>query len=424
MRLKKNIFWRVMILFAFSIVVSSGLILFFAIREHREREKDIYTTQAAFLAERAERMILWDDRVALRKMVLAVVRKISVLEYAFVERQGKPYAHSYEVGVPKGLLNMHGDRLESSVVKEIENSKGDVLYDIAVPIGDDFAILHIGLSRDAVDQNMWEGIVAIGGVAAAMILLGSFFAVIIAKFTTKEVNRLTRSLQQSRDELELRVEERTSELAAANEKLQVEITERKQAERALRETLEKRKELEHIINNSPAVVFLWRATEAWPVEFVSDNVQQFGYSPEDFYSERIAFASIVHSHDLERVANEIAQYSQKGRKRFVQEYRIITKAGETRWLDDRTWVKRDLNGVITHYQGIILDVTERKRAEEELNKYRDHLEELVKQRTDELEEKVAELKRMNDVFVGREFRIKELKKRIKELEESKDWSSS
>ncbi|MBW2646438.1 MAG: hypothetical protein JRE23_09715 [Deltaproteobacteria bacterium] len=65
-------------------------------------------------------------------------------------------------------------------------------------------------------------------------------------------------------------------------------------------------------------------------------------------------------------------------------------------------------------------MTERKRAEEELNKYRDHLEDLVKERTGELEEKNSELERMNMLFVGREFRIKELKEKVKELEESKD----
>ena len=41
---------------------------------------------------------------------------------------------------------------------------------------------------------------------------------------------------------------------------------------------------------------------------------------------------------------------------------------------------------------------------------------LVKERTAELEEKNAELERMNDVFTGREFRIKELRDRVKELE--------
>ena len=59
---------------------------------------------------------------------------------------------------------------------------------------------------------------------------------------------------------------------------------------------------------------------------------------------------------------------------------------------------------------------ERKQAEEELAKYRQHLEELVKERTAELEEKNIELKRYNKLFEGRELRIKELRDKVKELE--------
>jgi len=49
-----------------------------------------------------------------------------------------------------------------------------------------------------------------------------------------------------------------------------------------------------------------------------------------------------------------------------------------------------------------------------------HLETLVKEQTNKLEEKVTELERMNDLFVGRELRMNELKNRTKELEEGKD----
>lgn len=141
------------------------------------------------------------------------------------------------------------------------------------------------------------------------------------------------------------------------------ITERKRAEEALREELSRREELESIIKRSPAVVFLWRAAEGWPVEFVSENVRQLGYTPEDFYSGRVPFADIVHPEDLERVASEVDRHSEEGVKAFIQEYRVITGDGDVRWVDDRTWVRRDANGDITHYQGIILDITERKRAE-------------------------------------------------------------
>lgn len=65
---------------------------------------------------------------------------------------------------------------------------------------------------------------------------------------------------------------------------------------------------------------------------------------------------------------------------------------------------------------VILDITERKKAEEELKMHRDHLEELVHARTAELQEKTEHLARLNQAFVGRELRMKELKERIRELE--------
>jgi PAS domain S-box-containing protein len=66
---------------------------------------------------------------------------------------------------------------------------------------------------------------------------------------------------------------------------------------------------------------------------------------------------------------------------------------------------------------IARDITVRVKAEKELKKHRDHLEKLVKERTTELEEKNVELEKFNKLFVGREFRVKELKDQVKKLEE-------
>ena len=122
-------------------------------------------------------------------------------------------------------------------------------------------------------------------------------------------------------------------------------------------------EFEAIINRSPVVVFLWRNAQGWPVEFVSENVCQFGYTPADFYFERVLFSDLVHPDDREWVGDEVKRFSEEGRVEFVQEYRILTKTGEVRWLDDRTWVRRDAAGELTHYQGIVLDITQRREAE-------------------------------------------------------------
>jgi len=143
----------------------------------------------------------------------------------------------------------------------------------------------------------------------------------------------------------------------------LDINDRKIAQEEVKNSYKKLEELEYIINNSPVVVFLWKNSEGWPVEFVSENVKQFGYSPEDFYSGKVNFGEIIHPDDLQRVSEEVNIYSNENIKNFVQEYRIITKSGKTRWLDDRTWIQRDSRGTITHFQGMVLDITDRKIAE-------------------------------------------------------------
>lgn len=45
-------------------------------------------------------------------------------------------------------------------------------------------------------------------------------------------------------------------------------------------------------------------------------------------------------------------------------YRLFTKNGGIRWMDDRTYIKRNQAGEITHYHGVLLDITDRKRMEE------------------------------------------------------------
>lgn len=52
------------------------------------------------------------------------------------------------------------------------------------------------------------------------------------------------------------------------------IVQRQRSERALQAASQ-------VVNASPIVCFRWRATDGWPVEYVSDNVRQWGYSPED-----------------------------------------------------------------------------------------------------------------------------------------------
>ena len=148
------------------------------------------------------------------------------------------------------------------------------------------------------------------------------------------------------------------------------ITERRQAEASLRL-------MEHVVQNSPVVLFRWKATESWPVVYVTDNVEQFGYTHEELLSGKVPFSVIIHPDDRSRVAEEVMAYSRQGVFDFKQEYRIVTKDGTVRWIDDRTVVERDGRGTITHYQGVVLDITDRKSAQEEISKRQLYLESML-----------------------------------------------
>ncbi len=143
----------------------------------------------------------------------------------------------------------------------------------------------------------------------------------------------------------------------------MDITERKKNEDAL-------KEAHDIIRQSSAVVFLWENAEEWPAQFVTNNVVNiFGYSAEEFTSGKISYDKIIHPDDTMRVIEEVAggarEKEVKGIKEFVHKpYRIITKDGETRWIRDITQPRQDSNGNITHFQGVILDITEMTMAEQ------------------------------------------------------------
>ena len=126
---------------------------------------------------------------------------------------------------------------------------------------------------------------------------------------------------------------------------------------------EKLLELETIINQSPAVAFRWNADEKWSVQFVSDNIGQFGFRAEEFLSNGLCFTDIIHPDDLSRVRKEVARYSQAGIDEFSGEYRIVDGKGRVRWLDDRTVILRDKDSKPYAYQGLLLDVTDRINAE-------------------------------------------------------------
>lgn len=140
------------------------------------------------------------------------------------------------------------------------------------------------------------------------------------------------------------------------------ITEQKTREKELLKLIEVRKVLENVIESSPAIVFFWKVDNKWPVEFVSENISQFGYSAKEFMSGAILYGDIVHPSDLEKIDRGISRCFQEDDNNISLEYRILTRSGEVRWIDERSVIKRNPEGDIEYIQGIVVDITERKNA--------------------------------------------------------------
>ena len=79
-------------------------------------------------------------------------------------------------------------------------------------------------------------------------------------------------------------------------------------------------------------------------------------------------ANVIHPDDIPRFEAEVARHLLQKKPAFFQEYRLRTANAEFRWVEDRTVAIFDDDGSITHYQGIVLDTTERRSALEALNR--------------------------------------------------------
>lgn len=123
-----------------------------------------------------------------------------------------------------------------------------------------------------------------------------------------------------------------------------------------------------IINASTSVLFLWKNEPNFPAEFVTENVSNLlGYSVEDFTSGKIIYNNLIHPDCIKRVLSEVDKNkSEKNHSYLHQPYKIITKDGQIKWVSDNTSIRYDSFGNITHFHGIVSDISESKNAIDKL----------------------------------------------------------
>ena len=186
----------------------------------------------------------------------------------------------------------------------------------------------------------------------------------------------------------------------------VDVTEHRHA---ARDFLESSRRLQMLMKNLPGMAYQRTGQPDWPMSFVSEGCRPLtGYGPDELTeTSGTTFGDLIHPNDKELVSGITQQAVQK-REPFTKEYRIVDRADEERWVWEKGQAVCNDSGKVELVEGFIMDITHRKRAERELIKHQNDLEEAVESRTEELRELV-------NAMAGRENRMAELKETIEEL---------
>ena len=120
-----------------------------------------------------------------------------------------------------------------------------------------------------------------------------------------------------------------------------------------------------LMDNVPGVVY--RGLPDWTVTFAGDEISRLtGYPIKDFLDGRLKWRKVIHPDDLEEVKLRFREAANQREKVLRVEYRIRHRDGSIRWLADRRQLAYDAKGLFVHVDGLLLDITARKKSEEAL----------------------------------------------------------
>jgi PAS domain S-box-containing protein len=169
----------------------------------------------------------------------------------------------------------------------------------------------------------------------------------------------------------------TKTLAARNQRLAEHAD-------ALRRALEERSDVEDrlsaaerqyrtLIEQLPLVTYIDNLDATSSAIYISPQVEEMlGYPVVTWLSDPEFFPKVLHPDDRERVLDVHWDAYQNGRI-FTDEYRVVAKDGRVVWVQDHVMVVSDAQGKPLHAQGFLVDITERKHAEKELERGHDEL---------------------------------------------------
>jgi PAS domain S-box-containing protein len=152
------------------------------------------------------------------------------------------------------------------------------------------------------------------------------------------------------------------------------VTDQKLLQITLQENIRK---TNSIINNLNGAVFRCRFDKEMTMEYISEGVKDLsGYDSWDFLMNKVrSFSTLIYTEDKERVVATI-KTALNTRDPFTVEYRIVSEKGDIKWIWERGRGVFSGDKIIA-LEGFLSDITDRKKAEEELKSSLEQLHQLT-----------------------------------------------
>jgi len=120
-----------------------------------------------------------------------------------------------------------------------------------------------------------------------------------------------------------------------------------------------------MIERGPAITYIDGIEESAPTIYMSPQVTELlGYTPEEWIEDTEMWPRLVHPDDRARALAENARHNETGEP-FRLEYRLFAKDGRVVWVHDEAMMVRDERGMPRYSHGVIMDISDRKRTEEQ-----------------------------------------------------------
>lgn len=168
---------------------------------------------------------------------------------------------------------------------------------------------------------------------------------------------------------------------------------------------------ENWFNYLPGLAYRCKNDSEWTMMFVSEGSASLtGYFPKEFTNQEVYYDSLILPEYRDYVWNEIQSHLDK-REPFTMEYRILTRAGDIRWVWEKGSGIFNDDHELLFLEGFITDITRQKQSEKEISKS----ENLLKQLLNSITESSLLLELDGTIVIANEITAQRMNKTITEL---------